>query len=158
MKNERLYSIQLLPYKYKKYGFWTLIGGLPIVAAAIYLLVSTGIITDSEPFFDEWNNALVYYPVIVGLALLVFSEEKQEDEMVQNLRYKAFVSGVFFLIMAILWLPLFSIVVATIRGRSIGMPDSGGMFGALFLLLIYTYASFKYNLHRTRKALETDEE
>ncbi|MER2999403.1 hypothetical protein [Pontibacter populi] len=158
MINETTFQLQLLPYTYKKYGFWILILGLPIVAAIVYLFKSTGLITDSRSFFDEWNDTLVYYPIIIGMALLVFSEEKQEDEMVQSLRYKAFVSGVFFLVIALLFLPVFSIIVDSVRGRSLGMPDAGGMLGALFLLLIYTYASFKYNLYRTRKALETDEE
>ncbi|MEJ8803626.1 hypothetical protein [Pontibacter sp. H249] len=155
---ESIFSVTLLPCKYKYAGKWVLIAGLPVVAAIVYLFKSTGVITDSRSFFDEWNDALVYYPIIIGMALLVFSEEKQEDEMVQNLRYKAFVSGVFFLIMAILWLPVFGSIMALIRGKSIGMPDAGGMLGALFLLLLYTYLSFKYNLYRTRKALEADEE
>lgn len=158
MINETTFQIQLLPYTYKKYGFWILILGLPIVAAIVYLFKSTGLITDSRSFFDEWNDTLVYYPIIIGMALLVFSEEKQEDEMVQSLRYKAFVSGVFFLVIALLFLPVFSIIVDSVRGRSLGMPDVGGMLGTLFLLLLYTYISFKYNLYRTRKALETDEE
>jgi uncharacterized membrane protein len=158
MLKENTYHIQLLPYRYKKLGYWTLILGLPIVAGIAYLLVVTGVITDSRSFFNEWNSAMVYYPIIIGLALLIFSQEKQEDEMVQSLRYKAFVSGVFFLVIALLFLPVFSIIVASVRGTNIGMPDAGGMLGALFLLLIYTYASFKYNLYRTRKALETDEE
>lgn len=158
MINETTFQIQLLPYTYKKYGFWILILGLPIVAAIVYLFKSTGMIIDSRSFFDEWNDTLVYYPIIIGMALLVFSEEKQEDEMVQSLRYKAFVSGVFFLVIALLFLPVFSIIVDSVRGRSLGMPDVGGMLGTLFLLLLYTYISFKYNLYRTRKALETDEE
>ncbi|WP_299825865.1 hypothetical protein [uncultured Pontibacter sp.] len=155
---DQLYHVRLLPYKYKQTGKWVLIAGLPVVAGIVYLLKTTGLITNSISFFDKWNDAMVYYPIIIGMALLVFSEEKQEDEMVQNLRYKAFVSGVFFLIMAILWLPVFGSIMALIRGKSIGMPDAGGMLGALFLLLLYTYLSFKYNLYRTRKALEADEE
>ncbi len=158
MTNDTTFQIQLLPYTYKKYGFWVLILGLPIVAAIVYLFKSTGMLTDSRSFFNEWNDAMVYYPIIIGMALLVFSEEKQEDEMVQNLRYKAFVSGVFFLVIALLFLPVISIIVASVRGREIGMPDAGGMLGALFILLIYTYISFRYNLYRTRKSLETDEE
>ncbi|WP_162428505.1 hypothetical protein [Pontibacter pudoricolor] len=158
MIEEGAYHTQLLPYRYKKYGYWILILGLPIVAAIVYLFKSTGVIADSRSFFDEWNDTLVYYPLIIGMALLVFSKEKQEDEMVQSLRYKAFVSGVFFLVIALLFLPVFSIIVGFAEGKSIEMPDVGGMLGALFLLLIYTYLSFKYNLHRTRRALETDEE
>jgi hypothetical protein len=158
MINETTLQVQLLPYAYKKYGFWILILGLPIVAAIVYLFKSTGVITDSRSFFDEWNDTLVYYPIIIGMALLIFSKEKQEDEMVQNLRYKAFVSGVFFLVIALLLLPVFSSIVALLEGNSIVMPDVGGMLGALFMLLFYTYLSFKYNLHRIRRALETDEE
>ncbi|WP_276498764.1 hypothetical protein [Pontibacter litorisediminis] len=135
-----------------------LVAGIPVAAAISYLLVATGVVTDSRTFFDAWTYPMIYFPIILGLALLVFSEEHQEDEMVQSLRYKAFVSGVFFLVMALLWLPFFSIVLALVRGRSIGMPDAGGMLGALFLLLVYICISFKYNLYYTRKAPEADEE
>ncbi|NDK56789.1 hypothetical protein [Pontibacter fetidus] len=158
MTEESAYPIQLLPYRYKKYGVWVLIAGLPVVGALVYMLVKTGVVSDTRSFFDAWNETMVYYPIITGMALLVFSKEKQEDEMVQHLRYKAFVSGVFFLVMAILWLPVFSIIVAAVSGNSVKTPDVGGMLGALLLLLLYTYISFKYNLHRTRKALDTDEE
>ena len=78
--------------------------------------------------------------------------------MVQSLRYKAFMSGVFFLVIALLFLPFYSNLMAIIRDRAIVMPNVGGMLGTLMLLLVYIYSSFKYNLYRTRKALETDEE
>ncbi|WP_165838212.1 hypothetical protein [Pontibacter arcticus] len=97
-------------------------------------------------------------PAYYRAALLNFSEEKEEDEMVQSLRYKAFVSGVFFLVIGLLLLPFYSNVYTYLMSQSIKMPDVGGMLGALLLLLAYIYGSFKYNLHVVRKKLETDEE
>ncbi|MBC5776000.1 hypothetical protein H8S95_18130 [Pontibacter sp. KCTC 32443] len=155
---DNILQIRLLPNKYKKAGIWVLIAGLPVAAAIVFVLISTGIIPDSKAFFSEWNYPIVYYPIIIGLVLLNFSEEKQEDEMVQNLRYKSFMSGVYFLAIGLLFLPFYSNIYTLLMSKSIKMPDVGGMLGALTLLLVYTYASFKYNLHITRKALETDEE
>lgn len=151
-------QIRLLPARYKKVGLWILVAGLPVVAGIIKALLATGIITDARSFFEEWNYPLVYYPIIIGLAILNFSEEKYEDEMVQNLRYKSFVSGVCFLVVGLLMLPFYSNLYNLLVSRSIKMSDVGGMLGALTLLLVYIYASFKYNLYHTRKALETDEE
>jgi hypothetical protein len=155
---ESMLQIRLLPNRYKKIGIWVLIAGLPVAAGIISVLTATGIIVDSKSFFDEWNQAIVYYPVIIGLAFLNFSEEKLEDEMVQHLRCKAFVSGVYFLVIALLLLPFYSNMYTLLVNESIKMPDVGGMLGALTLLLVYIYASFKYNLYHTRKTLEADEE
>ena len=153
-----LFQVTLLPNRYKKYGIATLVAGVPLTMGLSFILLELGVITNARAFFESWSPALVYYPIIVGLALLNFSEEKQEDEMVQSLRYKAFMSGVFYLVVAFLWLPFYSNIFTFLRDSSMGMPDIGGMLGALMLLLIYTYASFKYNLYRARKALEADEE
>ena len=155
---ENFMQISLLSYKYKKIGVWVLLAGLPLVAAIVAALLAAGIITDSRAFFHEWTYPLVYYPIIIGLALLNFSEEKHEDEMVQSLRYRSFVSGVFFLVIALLCLPFYSNIYTLLESKSIKMPDVGGMLGTLTLLLVYIYGSFKYNLYNMRKTLEADEE
>jgi hypothetical protein len=155
---ESIFQIRLLPNKYKKIGIWMLVAGLPVAAGIISVLLKTGVIAEPKSFFEEWNYPLVYYPIIIGLAFLAFSEEKQEDEMVQQLRYKAFMSGVYFLVMGLLLLPFYSNLYTLLVNGSMKMPDVGGMLGALTLLLAYICISFKYNLHHTRKALEADEE
>lgn len=151
-------QVKLLPYRYKRYGLWVLMAGIPTLTLLTFALISIELIPRSDAFFDEWSHPIVYYPIIIGLALLNFSEEKEEDEMVQHVRYQAFMTGVFYLIVGLLMLPLFTNVVRLLEGKTSGMPDVGGMWGALALLLFYTYASFKYKLHQIRKALEADEE
>lgn len=155
---ELLPQVKLLPNRFKRYGLWVLIAGMPALTLLTFALLSIGLIPRSDAFFDEWSHPIVYYPIIIGLALLNFSEEREEDEMVQHLRYQAFMTGVLYLIVGILMLPLFTNAVKLLEGSTLGMPDIGGMLGALALLLFYTYASFKYKLHQTRKALETDAE
>ncbi|MDO6392359.1 hypothetical protein Q4E40_19650 [Pontibacter sp. BT731] len=155
---EMLPEVKLLPYRYKRYGVWVLIIGIPVMALLSMALLSVGLITDRQSFFAEWSYLMVYYPIIIGLALLNFSKEKDEDEMVQHLRYQAFMNGVYYLIVGILMLPFFYNVFRLLRGASIGMPDIGGMLGALALLLFYTYLSFRYKLHQTRKSLAADAE
>lgn len=151
-------QVKLLPHRYKRYGILVLIVGIPLMMLLTLALIGLGIVTDTKTFFTEWNNPMVYYPIIIGLALLNFSQEKEEDEMVRHLRYQAFMNGVFYLIIGILMLPLFYNAFRLLRGATIEMPDIGGMLGALMLLLIYTYGSFRYKLHQTRKALEADAE
>ncbi|WP_299991078.1 hypothetical protein [uncultured Pontibacter sp.] len=155
---EVLPQIKLLPHHYKRYGVLMLVAGIPLMMLLSILFIGVGAVTDTKTFFAEWNDPMVYYPIIIGLAILNFSEEKEEDEMVQHLRYQAFMTGVFYLIVGILMLPLFYNVFRLLRWASIGMPDIGGMLGALALLLFYTYISFRYKLHQVRKALETDAE
>ncbi|PKV62584.1 hypothetical protein [Pontibacter ramchanderi] len=151
-------QMKLLPYRYKRHGLWVLIIGIPFMTLITFALITVGLIPKSDAFFDEWSKPIIYYPIIIGLALLNFSEEREEDEMVQHLRYQSFMLGVFYLIVGLLMLPLFTNVVRLLEGRAVGMPDVGGMWGALVLLLFYTYASFRYKLHQIRKALETDAE
>lgn len=151
-------EIRLLPHRYKKAGYWVLIAGLPVALGITAILVVSDILPGSRAFFDEWNYPIVYYPCVIGLSLLNFSEEKQEDEMVQNLRYKSFMSGVCFLVIALLSLPFIYNIDAFVTGESAKMPNVGGMLGAPMLLLVYIYSSFKYNLHYMRKKLELDEE
>ena len=151
-------QMKLLPYRYKRYGLWVLIAGIPALTLLTFALISLGLIPRNDAFFDEWSKPIVYYPIIIGLALLNFSEEKEEDEMVQHLRYQAFMLGVLFLIVGLLMLPLFTNVVRLLEGKAAGMPDVGGMLGALSLLLFYTYIYLRIRLHQVRKALETDEE
>jgi hypothetical protein len=155
---EILPQVKLLPNRYKRFAFWIMLGGLPLLGVLSILLLQTGLITDEQAFFKEWNYPMVYYPIIIGMALLVFSEEKEEDEMVQSLRYKAFVSGVYYLVIGLVMLPFYFNLYTLFVRQSIRMPDVGGMLGALILLLVYIYGSFRYNLYQTRKALETDAE
>ncbi|MCP2045706.1 hypothetical protein [Pontibacter sp. HSC-36F09] len=150
--------IKLLPYRYKRYGLWVLITGIPIVTLLTFALISLGLIPRNDAFFDEWSKPIIYYPIIIGLALLNFSKEKEEDEMVQHVRYQSFMTGVLYLIVGLLMLPLFTNIVRLLEGRAIGMPDVGGMLGALALLLFYTYIYLRIRLHHIRKALEADEE
>jgi hypothetical protein len=155
---EILPQVKLLPNRYKRFAFWIMLGGLPLLGGFSILLLQTGLVTDEQAFFEEWNYPMVYYPVVIGMALLVFSEEKEEDEMVQSLRYKAFVSGVYYLVIGLVMLPFYFNLYTLFVRQSIRMPDVGGMLGALILLLVYIYGSFRYNLYQTRKALETDAE
>lgn len=155
---EFLPQVKLLPHRYKRYGAWVLIAGIPFMLLLSVALIELGIVTEKKSFFDEWSYPMVYYPIIIGLALLNFSEDKEEDEMVQLLRYQAFMSGVFYLVIGLLWLPFYSNAFGLLQGKELSMPDIGGMLGALSLLLVYTYGSFRYKLHQTRKALEANEE
>jgi hypothetical protein len=155
---EVLPQVKLLPYKYKRYGLWVLIIGIPAMVLLSMTLIGLGIVTDTKNFFAELSKPIIYYPIIIGLGLLNFSEEKEEDEMVQYVRYQAFMTGVLYLIVGLLMLPLFTNIVRLLEGRAIGMPDVGGMWGALALLLFYTYGYFRVRLHQIRKELEADAE
>lgn len=155
---ELLPHIKLLPYRYKRYGLWVLVIGIPAVVLLTFGFIGIGLLSGNDAFFEEWSYPLIHYPIVVGLALLNFSEEKKEDEMVQHIRYQAFMTGVFYLIIALLLLPFFTNVYGLLRGKELSVPDVGGMFGATVMLLVYTYLFFKINLYRTRKALETDAE
>lgn len=148
----------LLPYFYKKLGYGLLVLALPLGLGAFTIFKSFYPTEDADTSFQEWGISILHYPFSIALGLIIFSREKQEDEMVKNIRYKSFVKGVYYLLIAILLLPVLSNISNLILGREVRMPDLGGMLAVVNLLLFYIYASFKYNLYALNKKLEMHEE
>lgn len=86
--------------------------------------------------------ALFHFFWMFAWAILVFSKEKQEDELISQLRMKAFMSGVYFLLSGFLLMFLISW----------GRKDSFGRFdmpsvAMVDLLLFYIWASFRVLLY-----------
>jgi hypothetical protein len=86
--------------------------------------------------------ALFHFFWMFAWAILIFSKEKQEDELVSQLRMKAFMSGVYFLLSG--FLLMFFI--------SWGRRDSFGQFdmtsvAIIDLLMFYIWVSFRVLLY-----------
>ncbi|WP_125047758.1 hypothetical protein [Pontibacter arcticus] len=64
-------EIKLLPYSYKKIGYWLLALAIPVMfGIGLFILAldaSFNLIADETAFWGEWNYPLVYYPLIIAL-------------------------------------------------------------------------------------------
>ncbi len=140
---DSLESMKLLPYSYKKYGYIFLILSLPIGLGFTWLLETVLAIENTNAFEATWGLTILHYPIAIGLALVVFSKEKLEDEMMQTLRYKSFVYGVYMFAFAILAFPFLSNIINMIIGRPFQLKDIGGQIATLNLLLFCILAVFR---------------
>jgi hypothetical protein len=85
----------------------------------------------------------------VGLFFLLFSREKEEDEMYMALRFKAMMHGIRFTFVAILFFPAWVWASTLWSGHPYHFPEVGGNLAVVTLLLFYanaTYGYFKYQL------------
>ena len=96
MKDLEKIEIFLLSTSYKRLGLWVIMLGLPVVLLLATLLVFTLPDGIFPGFWDEWGLFLLHIPLSAGMYLILFSKEKEEDEMYQMLRLKALMHGVRF--------------------------------------------------------------
>jgi hypothetical protein len=82
---------------------------------------------------------LFYLSWAIGFGLLNFTKEKQEDEMIEQLRLKSFAMGVYYLI----WGLAVSGIFQLFRFGSL-FTDYMSAYLAIWLLNTYIFASFQY--------------
>lgn len=147
---ESLESIKLLPYSYKKYGYIVLVLSVPTVIGIIYSVNSIWDIENRKAFWGESPFIIFNSLIAIGLSILVFSKEKIEDEMVQALRFKSFVYGVYVFVVLILAFPLLSNITVLLTGASLQLKDLSG-HAALNLLLFGIAMKFRVRMYLEKK-------
>lgn len=125
-----LTNAQLIPNKFRKLC-WMLFP-LPFIALVVSRFILNIDLSGNEVL------TLFHFFWMFAWAILIFSKEKQEDELVNQLRMKAFMSGVYFLLSGFLLMFLISW----------GRKDSFGQFdmpsvAIIDLLLFYIWLSFR---------------
>jgi hypothetical protein len=138
----------LLAHRYRRVGVGVCILGIPMV-----LLLNSALLLvfNLDPaYWDEWGLYMMHAPVSLGLYLILFSQEKQEDELYLNLRLRSLAYGVHAIIVTVALLPVFASLSSLVRGGGIILPDVGGNMAVCTLLLIV--ANFAYYLNKQRIA------
>lgn len=133
----------LLPHHYRAIGKWIFWLSVP----AVLLITSSLMIAfDLEfAFWDEWGLYLMHLPLSIGLYLVLFSKEKNEDEFYLNLRLRSIARGVILIVVAVALLPFYSNLFGLVVGRAIVLPDIGGNMAVCTLLLVYANGAYFYN-------------
>lgn len=100
-------SFPLLSYRLKWVGF-----GICLTAIVGLLFIALQEI-DHTSFYKE----LLMHIILIGLLFIVLAREKNEDERIHNLRYRAFAFAFILGTVMLLLMPLAAIVLDTIAGR-----------------------------------------
>ena len=133
----------LLPHCFRKIGMLIFFLGIPAVLLLTSLFVL--LFNISFAFWDEWGLYLMHVPLSFGLYLVLFSEEKNEDEFYLSLRLRSIASGVIAIVSAMALLPFYMNVLWLIIGRDTALPDIGGNMAVCTLLLAYANGAYLYN-------------
>ena len=102
---------KLLPHIYKKAGYAFLALTLVVPFALFYSKYFINWKAMDKVDAINWSLTSLYYPIAIGLALILFSREKNEDEMVNLIRFRSFVYGVYLFAVAMLVNPFIGIVM-----------------------------------------------
>jgi hypothetical protein len=141
--------MKLLNNSYRKLGFYLLALSLPITILTVVLLKNT--ISNFETFWDSWGLSVIYYPISIGLILISFSETKEEDSKIKELRLQSFFWGAMMLTGMCVAAPLIIFMVEKLIGSDLKIlfPKSILSFLNLFLLFVNVY--FYLNLKSANK-------
>jgi len=132
----------LLPSRFRKYGYFLILGGIPIILALMNIIVLQQPEENRQFFLDHWGGFLLNIPLSVGLFWILFASETNQDEMYLNLRLKATFHSIRYTFIAILILPVFSIIRSSITGIAFRFPEIGGNLAVVTLLLLYANVAY----------------
>ncbi len=144
MKNFDHIERFLLPPTFRKYGFLLIGAGLPLLFLVMTVLVINQNSAEVMHYWGEWSGYLLHIPISLGLFWVLFAAEREEDEMFLSMRLKATFHGIRFAFIAVLFLPVISMISAWGFGNELKTIDVGGNLAVVSLLLLYSNVSYWY--------------
>ena len=139
----------LLDRHYRRLGKVVLVLTIPAVLLFHWLAVHT--VGANSAYWDEWGLYLIHTSLSLGLYLILFSKEKNEDEFYLSLRLRSIARGVIMVFSAVALLPFFFNLVGLVIGRSFALPNVGGNMAVCTLLLFYANMAYLYNKSQIAK-------
>ena len=136
----------LLHPRYRRVGMWICLLAIPTVVVidrVLRLAFNLGF-----KYWIEWGLYMMHLPLSIGLYLMLFSQEKNEDEFYLSLRLRAIARGVIMIVSAVALLPVFANLHSFIIEREIMLPDVGGNMAVCTLLLVYANFAYAYSKSR----------
>lgn len=151
MKNLNQIEKFLLPQSYRKRGYVLLSVGAPVVLIIMSIFVINYESDGIMEYWGEWSGYLMHFPISLGLFWILFASELDEDEMFLSMRLKATFHGIRFVFIAMLFLPIISMISAFGFGNQLKSIDLGGNLAVVSLLLLYSNISYWYLKRKTLK-------
>lgn len=151
-----LNPVKLFQYRYKKLGYTLLILTIPISIGILAMI--KWLWSDVFALYKEqWGLLIFQYLLILSLIFLVFSKEKIEDEMIQLIRFKSFVHGVYLLIVVALMFPFLSNVNNLILEKPFRLLSLGDFNTSVIFLLFYIFISMRARIFIENRKMATHE-
>ena len=141
----------LLPTAYRKYSYYLLVGGIPLIIILFTLSLLLFRQANVPALWDEFGGFALHLPISIGLFWMLFAREQYEDEMFLQLRLKATFHGIRFIFIGVLALPIIIWIKSYGEENLLTMPDIGGNLAVVSLMLVYangTYWMLKRNLQK----------
>ena len=147
--------VKFFHHQYKKVGYVLLILTLPFSIAVLVMM---------KELWPDFSNLykgklpllVIQYPITLSLIFLVFSKEKVEDEMIQLMRFKSFVHGVYLLIVIALMFPFLSLINNLIFDTPFQIV-AGDFHTSVNFLLFYIFISMRARIFLENRKLKLDE-
>ncbi len=121
----------LLPHKYKMAGVW-----MTPLGFVNWAVTQSGLFDNVLPNGGSWQRttilAVSFFGFLIGLYLLVFSKERNEDEYINNLRLKSFQTAAFGQL-------VFFILAFTYMAVSGNEPANDGQLELFLILSIFFF-------------------
>lgn len=133
-------------------GLFELFGIIPdnLLTTSMPAFIATGEqgLLGQSSFTNDWLDELTTIALSVGFLLIAFSKERDEDELVSNLRMKSLVFAMKTYTVCLILATLLLYFMAYLYF----------MFINLFLMMVFFIAKFEYELYRFRKENKTENE
>ncbi len=136
MNDDSVLKVPMFSPKWKKLA-------LSIFPLTVILGISLGILKDT--FTPDHLGQLIYAGWALGFIILNLCKEPEEDEMIKSFRLQAFQTGFYWTIWGLM-------AIVIISFWQTGSLDSEWFspYLVLFLLNVYIYAAFRYQLYLSR--------
>lgn len=156
-------SNYLFPHVCKRVGWALFIPFALIGLLELFGIIPDNLLTTSMPAFgdaeasdflgllpptNDWLDELTTIALSVGFLLIAFSKERDEDELVANLRMKSFAFA----------MKAYTVCLILATLALYFMAYLYFMFINLFLMMVFFIAKFEYELYRFRKENKTENE
>ena len=122
----------LIPRQFRIIGLLVII----VTLLLVFLLKSQHIINP-----DHLQHFL-YLPILIGLVLILSAREKEEDEMILQVRLRSFQIGLYAAVFAY----IFSVLINYVRDKEFILTGVESLILAVLYVLIY----FKYQLFKIK--------
>jgi len=129
-----------LPHKYERIG-WSLILVHGIILLILAILDVSGMLPEAYYDAGYFIRVLFRYSLMIGLVFIICSKEKYEDELIMQIRLKAFQQGLFITVA----LSLFMFILTFLVRYPLVYESAEGINATLiFIAVIYKFKLYKF--------------
>lgn len=143
-----------LPHRFKFIGWGLILLHLLVIVVLILLVDILQVLSVSNISYGHVIVYLFKYTIMIGLAMVISSREKQEDEMIRLIRLKSFQYGLYFAVFISILFPFLKVFLMEIDVMIDGfwIYPSALLTGldTISAILLYIVVIYQFKLYRLR--------